>query len=235
MEAIRMDWGCGGLPGSGPIKHNLMWTLDTDVMRNLQPKGWLDDRIIYAYMWLLRDREEAIAAAGVYPRMPSYYFMDLLFMELAKKVDYSHPYSAKTMHFFLTWEWGVMVLDPMNYNTKYPEEEECVFFVVCSVGVVAGILRYVGKNKNVPDEEPLVHVRDAMPKQDNYSDCGVYVCKYMDYTLQGYDLAKVCWDASDVEIFRYRIAKELQRGMAKLIPTHHMRKRMERVAGKSSS
>ncbi|XP_074377487.1 ubiquitin-like-specific protease ESD4 [Apium graveolens] len=262
MEAIRTDWGWGGLPGSGPIQHDLMWTLDTDVMQSLEPKGWLDDRIIYAYMWLLRDREEVIAAAGVYPRKPLYYFMEPLFMELAKKVDYSHPYFAKTMHFFLTWvsygvgppinqldyifvpanvnqnhwtpmvffvkEWGVMVLDPMNYNAKYPEEEEC--WSCCRY-----MLHYVGKNKNVPDEEPLFHVWDAMPKQDNYSDCGVYVCKYMNYTLQGYDLAKVRWDASDVEIFRYRIAMEFQRGMAKPIPTHHMRQMMERVAGKNSS
>ncbi|KAL8132753.1 hypothetical protein AgCh_008293 [Apium graveolens] len=240
MDAIRRDWGWGGWPGSGPIKHDLKWTLDTSVMQSLEPKGWLDDRIIYAYMWLLRDREEDIAVAGVYPRMPSYYFMDPLFMELAKKVDYSRPYSPRTMHFFVNWascgvgppinqKWGMMVLDPMNYNAQYPEEEECV------VGVVGGMLRYVGKNRNIPDEEPLVHVWDAMPKQDNYSDCGVYVCKYMDYTLQGYDLAKVCWDASDVEIFCYRIAKELQRGMSKPIPTHRMRQRMERVAGKSSS
>ncbi|XP_074355991.1 ubiquitin-like-specific protease ESD4 [Apium graveolens] len=232
-------------------------------MQSFQPKGWLDDRIIYAYMWLLRDREEAIVVAGVYTRMPSYYFMDQLFIELGKKVDYSLPFSAKTMHFFLTWasygvdppinqvdyifvpanvnnnhwilmvfsvkEWGMMILDPMNYNAKYPKEEECV------VGFVGSMLRYVGKNRNVPEEEPLVHVWDAMPKQYNYLDCGVYVCKYMDYTLQGYDLAKVHWDVSDMEIFRYRIAKELQRGMAKPILTHSMRQRMERVTGKSTS
>ncbi|KAL8120623.1 hypothetical protein AgCh_017699 [Apium graveolens] len=105
METIRRDWGWGSFPMGAPIKHNLMWTLDTDVMQTLQPKGWLDDRIIYAYM-----------------------------------------------------EWGVMVLDPMNYNAKYPEEEECV------VGVVAGMLRYVGKNQNVPDQEPLVHVWDVLCK-----------------------------------------------------------------------
>ncbi|XP_074378721.1 uncharacterized protein LOC141720270 [Apium graveolens] len=87
MDAIKRDWGWGGLPGSGPIKHDLKLTLDTSVMQSLEPKGWLDDRIIYAYMWLLCDREEAIDAAGVYPRMPLYNFMDPLFMELAEKVD----------------------------------------------------------------------------------------------------------------------------------------------------
>ncbi|XP_074360484.1 ubiquitin-like-specific protease ESD4 [Apium graveolens] len=215
MEAIRRDWGWGAFPVSAPIKHDLMRTLDINILHSLQPEGWLDDMIIYAYMWLLCDREEAIAAAGVYPRMPSYYFMDPLFMELEKKVDYEKPYSAKAMHFFLTWEWGVMVLDPMNYKAKYPEKK--------SVGVIRNMLRYVGKNRNFQEQDPLFHVWDAMPKQDNYSDCGVYMCKYMDYTLQGYDLVKVRWDTVGVQIFRYRISKELQKGMAKPIPTHRMR------------
>lgn len=89
------------------------------------------------------------------------------------------------------------------------------------------MLRYLGKGLQFPKDDPLVQVWDAMPKQGNYSDCGVYVCKYMDYTLQGYDLSTLTWDASDVEVFRYRIAKELQKGIARRIPSYLMRQRLE--------
>lgn len=92
------------------------------------------------------------------------------------------------------------------------------------------MLRYLGKGSNFPDEAPLVQVWDAMPKQGNYSDCGVYVCKYMDYTLQGYDLSTVSWNATDVDLFRYRIAKEIQKGIAKNIPTHRMKQRLEQAS-----
>ncbi|KAL8155523.1 hypothetical protein AgCh_000787 [Apium graveolens] len=176
MEAIRRDWGWGGFPG-----------------------------------WLLRDREEAIAAAEVYPRMPSYYFMDSLFMELAKKVDYSRPYSAKTMHFFLTWascgvgppinqvdsifvpanvnqnhwilmvffvkEWGVMVLDPMNYNAKYPEEEEEECVVRMTMFLEATDPKYLDRIKEGPHKPTKLVVAVAgkaaksIPKEkSDYTD-----------------------------------------------------------------
>ena len=110
--------------------------------------------------WLLREREEAIVAGGVYPRIPSYYFMDPLFIGMAKRIDYSSPWSEKAKHFFVSWgsavtgppiidvdyifvpanvnenhwilmvfavkAWGVMVLDPMQDNAQYAEEEECM-------------------------------------------------------------------------------------------------------------
>ena len=81
----------------------------------------------------------------------------------------------------------------------------------------------------MPKEDPLVQVWDAMPKQNNYTDCGVYICKYMDYLLQGYDLSTLVWDASDLEVFRYRIAKELQKGKARSIPNHRMSQRVSQL------
>ena len=92
------------------------------------------------------------------------------------------------------------------------------------------MLRYLGPRLTVPKEDPLVQVWDAMPKQNNYTDCGVYICKYMDYLLQGYDLSTLVWDASDLEVFRYRIAKELQKGKARSIPNHRMSQRGSQLA-----
>lgn len=34
--------------------------------------------------WLIRDREEAMAAKGVYPRIPSYFIMDPFFYQFGK-------------------------------------------------------------------------------------------------------------------------------------------------------
>lgn len=48
---------------------------------------------------------------------------------------------------------------------------------------------YLGKGLNFSEEEALVQVWDAMPKQNNYSHCEVYVSKYMDYTLQGFNIS----------------------------------------------
>ena len=91
------------------------------------------------------------------------------------------------------------------------------------------MLRYLGSRLTVPEDDPLVQVWDTMPKQNNYTDCGVYICKYMDYLLQGYDLSTLVWDASDLDVFRYRIAKELQTGKARSIPNHRMRQRLALV------
>ena len=52
--------------------------------------------------WLLREREEAIAAAGVYPRKPSYYFMDPFFITMAKELDYKIP-TERVKRFYVTW------------------------------------------------------------------------------------------------------------------------------------
>lgn len=85
------------------------------------------------------------------------------------------------------------------------------------------MLRYLGKSLYFPSNDPLVQVRDAIPKHGNYSNCGAYVCKYMDYTLRGYNLSTSIWDGADVEVFRYRTAKELQKMIDRRIPRYFTR------------
>lgn len=61
------------------------------------------------------------------------------------------------------------------------------------------------------------YVKDR-PKQHGGSDCGVYVCKYMDAILNGISLAEAAWDGVvDVITFRYRIAWELFTGVPRAI------------------
>ncbi|KAL8114840.1 hypothetical protein AgCh_021620 [Apium graveolens] len=63
-----------------------------------------------------------------------------------------------------------------------------------------------------------VHGLDARPKQDGGIDYGVYVSKYMDAMLNGISLPSAVWNAKvDVQTFRYRMAHELSKGVARHI------------------
>lgn len=53
-------------------------------MQSLAPGAWIDDRIIYSYMGLLRERDENINIRKVWERKPFYYFMDPYFIVFGK-------------------------------------------------------------------------------------------------------------------------------------------------------
>lgn len=71
-----------------------------------------------------------------------------------------------------------------------------------------------------PRTPPKVQTTKARPMQDNYYDCGIFVCKYVDYLVRGnIDLGKEKWSIEDISVFRYRIAYELFKCKARDIPT----------------
>ncbi|KAL8088727.1 hypothetical protein AgCh_038492 [Apium graveolens] len=71
-----------------------------------------------------------------------------------------------------------------------------------------------------------VHGLDARPKQDGGIDCGVYVSKYMDAMLNGISLLSAVWNAKvDVQTFRYRMAHDLSKGVARHISEWGIRQR----------
>ncbi|XP_074377808.1 putative ubiquitin-like-specific protease 1B [Apium graveolens] len=81
-----------------------------------------------------------------------------------------------------------------------------------------------------PSRFPLkymgVHGLDARPKQDGGNDYGVYVSKYMDAMLNGVSLPSAVWNAKvDVQTFRYRMAHELSKGVARHISEWGIRQR----------
>ncbi|XP_074378266.1 ubiquitin-like-specific protease ESD4 [Apium graveolens] len=85
-NAIYSDWGWGF--GMAPRNLGGLSVQDYHVhasaMQSLAPGTWVDDRIIYTYMGLLRTREEEIHTGGIWERKPVYYFMDPYFMVLGK-------------------------------------------------------------------------------------------------------------------------------------------------------
>lgn len=70
-----------------------------------------------------------------------------------------------------------------------------------------------------PQKNPKVHVTKDRPMQDNTFDCGIFVCKYVDYFVRGnIHLTKLKWSMQDVTVFRYRIAYELYKCQARALP-----------------
>ncbi|KAK1386419.1 hypothetical protein POM88_014597 [Heracleum sosnowskyi] len=256
-EAIKSIWGWGS-DGEVKMKEGIVhksFHLSAKAMLSLAPGTWIDDRIIYTYMTLLRDHEEEIAMGNVFERKPTYYFMDPLFMTLARKMDFQRE-TQRVTNFYLHWatcgvgpainkvdfiffptcvnenhwilfvfavkKWGVIQLDPLCDDAEYPAEERVM------VGLLANMLRYLDRNAmNFPKEAPKVQAWSRRPKQRNSKDCGLFVMKYMDYLLQGYEMESLQWEDEDMEIFRYRIAKELQQGKPRRIPGFLMRQRIE--------
>ncbi|KAL8119762.1 hypothetical protein AgCh_017026 [Apium graveolens] len=81
-----------------------------------------------------------------------------------------------------------------------------------------------------PSRFPLkymeLHGLDARPKKDGGIDCGVYISKYMDPMLNGISLPSAVWNAKvDVQTFRYRMAHELSKGIARHISEWGIRQR----------
>ena len=95
------------------------------------------------------------------------------------------------------------------------------------------LIRFCERRQHVLPEGPAqISALIRRPKQNNYTDCGIFVMKYMDYMLQGFHLQSMTWTTSDVETFRYRIAKEIQREKARMIPGFLMKQRLENASRK---
>ncbi|KAK1384395.1 hypothetical protein POM88_022130 [Heracleum sosnowskyi] len=66
-------WGIGQKPklqgGFDVCRHHI----SESAMQSLAPGSWVDDRIIYSYMGLLREREEDIHNGNIWERKPVYY------------------------------------------------------------------------------------------------------------------------------------------------------------------
>ncbi|XP_074352039.1 ubiquitin-like-specific protease ESD4 [Apium graveolens] len=235
-NAIYSDWGwCFGMepriPGGLTVQD---YHVHASAMQSLAPGTWVDDRIIYTYMGLLRSREEEIHTGGIWERKLVYYFMDPYFMRAWNK-------ALRSFTSFATATVGPSVLE-VDY-----------IFILCYVRDVHWVLfmfgtrRFEGLIIDSMNDEPDYHEdirvmpvegRDptsaevlalpSRPKQRNSNDCGVYVMKYMDYFTQGYDLAEVPnWSQEEVDTFRYWIARELHQGKARGIPGIRMRRRHE--------
>lgn len=64
----------------------------------------------------------------------------------------------------------------------------------------------------------MVHFVKERPVQGNGTDCGVYMCKYIDDMLNGISLREAVWGNNlDIVNFRYHITWEVYKGETRRI------------------
>uniref|UniRef100_A0A162A2F6 Ubiquitin-like protease family profile domain-containing protein n=1 Tax=Daucus carota subsp. sativus TaxID=79200 RepID=A0A162A2F6_DAUCS len=160
QDTIATDWGWKDsvvkLDGGGGCVKNALYELKPVNLLTLAPGAWIDDRIIYAYMLLLRDREEVVAS--VFERKPTYFFMDPFFIPLAKTKNWKNPESYVKLHNFYC-DYGSAEVGPTINNVDFIFLPTCVtdnhcilsVFSVMTWGVV--ILDPLYDNASYPEEE----------------------------------------------------------------------------------
>ena len=95
-------------------------------------------------------------------------------------------------------------------------------------GLIPKMFKYLNKERE-EREAPRIGPWRMKPKQNNSNDCALFVMKYMDHILQGFDLRELRWTDADIETFRFRIARELQKGKCRGIPGFRMQQRIDQA------
>lgn len=90
------------------------------------------------------------------------------------------------------------------------------------------MLHYLDKQRFMEDNFMFVNYVKERPKQVGGSDCGMYVCKYMNAILNGIPLHLAVWTPpDDIITFRYCIAWEIFKGKARKIADDGINRRNE--------
>lgn len=115
----------------------------------------------FGFQTLLRDREEGILVEKLWERKPVYYFMDPLFMQLAKTKNYKSPESLTSLHRFFCDFATSDVGPPINkvdfiFVPACVNESHWVLFVfaVKVWGVI--LLDPLHDNPHYPEEEEVM-------------------------------------------------------------------------------
>ncbi|KAL8157215.1 hypothetical protein AgCh_002069 [Apium graveolens] len=91
--------------------------------------------------------------------------------------------------------------------------------------IVPAMLHYLDPSR-FDGHKLKVHFVQERPMQSNTHDYGVYVCKYMDAILNGISLRDAVWEpVLGIWTFRYRIAWELSKGLARRISDYGIQQR----------
>ncbi|KAK1369044.1 hypothetical protein POM88_035136 [Heracleum sosnowskyi] len=92
--------------------------------------------------------------------------------------------------------------------------------------IIPRMLSHLGAKKFDKDRPLRVNVIAERPKQENGTDCGVFVCKYIDSLLTCTDYTAQYWSLRIIDTFCYCMAWELsKKGEARKISTEGIRLR----------
>ncbi|KAL5724769.1 Ulp1 peptidase [Ranunculus cassubicifolius] len=194
-----------------------------EVFQCLKPRGWLNDEVINLYLQLLKERENRqperflkchFFNALFYKRLTSgesgYDFKSVRRWTSPLKIGYNLIECDKLfvpIHKEMHWFLGII-------NKK----DEKFQYLDSLKGMDAEVLDvlaryYVDEVKDKTGEDIDVsswkrEYADELPAQKNWSDCGMFMIKYIDFYSRGLGLF---FDQGDIPYFRKRTAKEILR------------------------
>ncbi|KAL8126807.1 hypothetical protein AgCh_013921 [Apium graveolens] len=191
----------------------------------LRPEYWVEDDVLNAYGELLRLREDKLWEKWEkIPRTESfkprrYFIAPSFFMAMALEHCHNLKASPSTLKGDAKKSMEKFFRDYANRgddkDTTGNIAHPCQYYIMEKL--IPCMLNYLHPSR-FPLKYMGVHGLDARPKQDSGNDCGVYVSKYMDAMLNGISLPSAVWNAKvDVQTFRYRMAHELSKGVARHI------------------
>lgn len=189
---------------------------------------WVNDQIIEFYLQMIAERSTKEDASTLgFPKvytMNTYFFTRLCqgyskIKNWTKKVDLFEydllviPVHHQEMH------WAVIVVDfrvpgVFYYDSLKGEDEE----VIQSKALLSMVLNYLKdehmnkKNEELDLRKYVKEVVDCCPQQENGSDCGLFVCKVVEYLSRDEELL---FCQHDMPYFRQRMIWEIGKNTLK--------------------
>ncbi|XP_078703251.1 uncharacterized protein LOC144928580 [Branchiostoma floridae x Branchiostoma belcheri] len=189
-----------------------MWITRKD-MHTLDGYNWLTDKVIDFYFKLIEERGKRQGNLKVFAF--SIHFFNLLTrdginehtMKWAEKVDlFSMDLVLIPLHLPTKMHWVLMIIDmrtkSMSYYDSMGGDNEHAFNVLRDYLVAES--RKKGSEMNL-SEWTACYPKDP-PRQQNGSDCGVFVCRYAEYVSRG---ATIDFSQEDMRVWRMRMVLEI--------------------------
>ncbi|XP_062355125.1 sentrin-specific protease 2 [Cinclus cinclus] len=163
-------------------------TVTREDICTLQPRGWLNDRIMNFYMGLLVERSKKEGYPAVYA-FNTFFYSKLSsanhkgVKKWTKGVDiFEHDVILVPIH--LRIHWTLLVVDLREKAIKYFDSLGQKGDHICKT-----VLKYLEeesrekRNIELTTSEWTLHSMgtEEIPQQNNGSDCGVFVCKFADF------------------------------------------------------
>ncbi|KAA8499765.1 putative ubiquitin-like-specific protease 1B [Porphyridium purpureum] len=188
-------------------------------LARLRPGKWLNDEVINFYIEVLKDRQSRLGDAA---KVKCHFFSTFMYAKLRTPRGYDYTavqrWTRKIDVFALdrvlipiniqNSHWALGMVDMVAKTVEYFD----------SLGfeqpeMTADILQWVvdeAEHKKqitlYTNDWTVIHHGDSVPQQTNTSDCGVFLCKFMDYLSLGKEFN---FGAQHMPYFRRRLAHEL--------------------------
>ncbi|GBG27945.1 Sentrin-specific protease [Hondaea fermentalgiana] len=187
---------------------------------------WLNDEVINFYLSLLRVRSLELIESGSKPALACYFHLSLFYTKLTENGQYDYSRVKRwTKRGFRKCDLFTqdVVFFPRNIGNShwtlcaaFVKEKRIEYFdslAGSGRNCMTHVLRYLvdefkdkhGGELDTTDWELIDH-GDAVPQQNNGSDCGVFLCTFCNYLSMAHELD---FSAADMPYMRKRIAVDI--------------------------